>query len=319
MTVILLVMGLVLLYVGAELLVRSAAALAFRLGISSLVIGLTIVAYGTSAPEMTVSTMAAFAGQGDIAVTNVVGSNIFNIAFILGITSLICPIRISRQFVRWDVPIMIFVSLLCCLMLLDKFLTRLDGSILLQGIIFYTIWIYRIGLKSATGTINSLEYPAADKKAAGRLPILIVCIFAGLILLVLGSKALVAGATSIARSVGLSEAVIGLTIISAGTSLPELATSVVAAFRRQPDIAVGNVIGSNIFNILAILGTSSLLVPYSANGLTNIDLSVMVGFAVITLPLMWTKFSLSRTEGLFLLAGYGIYLWHLWPQTNQHF
>lgn len=319
MTVILLVMGLVLLYVGAELLVRSAAALAFRLGISSLVIGLTIVAYGTSAPEMTVSTMAAFAGQGDIAVTNVVGSNIFNIAFILGITSLICPIRISRQFVRWDVPIMIFVSLLCCLMLLDKFLTRLDGSILLQGIIFYTIWIYRIGLKSATGTINSLEYPAADKKAAGRLPILIVCIFAGLILLVLGSKALVAGATSISRSVGLSEAVIGLTIISAGTSLPELATSVVAAFRRQPDIAVGNVIGSNIFNILAILGTSSLLVPYSANGLTNIDLSVMVGFAVITLPLMWTKFSLSRTEGLFLLAGYGIYLWHLWPQTNQHF
>jgi len=318
MTVILLVMGLVLLYVGAELLVRSAAALAFRLGISSLVIGLTIVAYGTSAPEMTVSTMAAFAGQGDNAVTNVVGSNIFNIAFILGITSLICPIRISRQFVRLDVPIMIFVSLLCCLMLLDKFLTRLDGSILLQGIIFYTIWIYRIGLKSATGTINSLEYPAADKKAAGRLPILIVCIFAGLILLVLGSKALVAGATSIARSVGLSEAVIGLTIISAGTSLPELATSIVAAFRRQPDIAVGNVIGSNIFNILAILGTSSLLVPYSANGLTNIDLSVMVGFAVITLPLMWTKFSLSRTEGLFLLAGYGIYLWHLWPQT-QHF
>jgi cation:H+ antiporter len=313
MTAMLLISGLVLLYAGAELLVKGASAMAFRLGVSSLVIGLTIVAFGTSAPEMTVSVLAAFSGKGDIAATNVVGSNIFNIAFILGIASLIYPIRISRQFIRLDVPVMIGVSLLCWLMLADKALSRTEGIILFLGIILYTVWAYRSCSRPAASDINSTEisfYESAHMKLSPS----IICIIGGLILLVLGSKALVAGAIRLARGAGVSEAVIGLTIVSAGTSLPELATSVVAAFRRQPDIAVGNIVGSNIFNILAILGVSSLLVPYSALGLTTADLAVMLAFAVVALPFMWTKFTLSRTEGFLLLVGYGIYLWHLWPK-----
>jgi cation:H+ antiporter len=313
MTWILLISGLVLLYAGAELLVKGATAMAFRLGVSSLVIGLTIVAFGTSAPEMTVSVLAAFSGKGDIAAANIVGSNIFNIAFILGVASLICPIHISRQFIRWDVPVMIGVSLLCWLMLADRALSRIEGIILFLGIILYTVWAYGSCSKSVASDADSLEIPVSEH-AHMKLSLSIVWIIAGLILLVLGSKALVTGAISLARSAGLSEAIIGLTIVSAGTSLPELATSVVAAFRRQPDIAVGNIVGSNIFNILAILGVSSLLAPYSAPGLTTVDLAVMLGFAVAALPFMWTKFILSRTEGFLFLVGYGTYLWHLWPR-----
>jgi cation:H+ antiporter len=313
MTGILLISGLVLLYAGAELLVKGASAMAFRLGVSSLVIGLTIVAYGTSAPEMTVSVLAAFSGKGDVAATNIVGSNIFNIAFILGVASMICPIRISRQFIRWDVPVMIGVSLLCWLMLANRALSRTEGIILFLGIILYTVWTYRSCSRPVAGGINNTEISVSES-APMKLSLSIICIIGGLILLVLGSKALVTGAIRLAHGAGVSEAVIGLTIVSAGTSLPELATSVVAAFRRQPDIAVGNIVGSNIFNILAILGVSSLLVPYSAPGLTTADLAVMFGFAVVALPFMWTKFTLSRTEGFLLLVGYGIYLWHLWPK-----
>lgn len=313
MTAILLISGFVLLYAGAESLVKGATAMAFRLGISSLVIGLTIVAFGTSAPELTVSVLAAFSGKGDIATANVIGSNIFNIACILGIAALICPIHISRQLIRWDVPVMIGVSLLGWWMLANRALSRIEGTILFIGIILYTIWTYRSCSTSAAESTDNTELPTADY-AGIKLSVSILYIVAGLILLVLGSKALVSGAICLARSVGLSESIIGLTIVSAGTSLPELATSVVAAFRRQPDIAVGNIVGSNIFNILAILGVSSLLVPYSAPGLTTVDLAVMLGFAVVALPFMWTKFTLSRTEGFLFLVGYGIYLWHLWPR-----
>lgn len=314
MTAILLISGLVLLYAGAEALVKGATAMAFRLGISSLVIGLTIVAFGTSAPEMTVSVLAAFSGKGDIAAANVVGSNIFNIAVILGIASLICPIHISRQLIRWDVPVMIGVSLLGIWMLANRVLSQIEGVILFAGIILYTVWAFRRSRStSAISGEGNPESPSAEYPHM-KLSLSVMWIVTGLILLVLGSKALVTGAIYLARSAGLSESIIGLTIVSAGTSLPELATSVVAAFRRQPDIAVGNIIGSNIFNILAILGVSSLLVPYSAPGLTTVDLAVMLGFAVVAMPFMWTKFTLSRTEGFLLLAGYGIYLWHLWPR-----
>jgi cation:H+ antiporter len=161
--------------------------------------------------------------------------------------------------------------------------------------------------------MNNTEI-SVSKSAHTKLFLSIIWVIGGLILLVLGSKALVVGAIRLARGAGVSEAIIGLTIVSAGTSLPELATSIVAAFRRQPDIAVGNIVGSNIFNILTVLGVSSLLVPYSAPGLTSVDLAVMFGFAVVALPFMWTKFTLSRTEGFLFLGGYGIYLWYLWPR-----
>jgi cation:H+ antiporter len=312
--VLLLAVGLVLLYAGAELLVKGAVSLAFRLGISPLVIGLTIVAFGTSAPELTVSVLAAFSGQGDIAAANVVGSNILNIALILGISALICPIHISRQLIRWDIPVMIGLSLLGWWVLADRYVSRPEGAMLFAGIILYTGWAFRRARFQPV--VSDAEQPdnAVEKNGPMKLWLSTVCITGGLVLLVLGSKSLVDGATRLARSAGLSEAVIGLTIVSVGTSFPELATSVVAAFRRQSDIAVGNIIGSNIFNILSILGLSSLLVPYATPGLTTLDLAVMLGFAAVSLPFMWTRFTLSRTEGALLIAGYAAYLIYLWPQ-----
>ncbi|MCI0499678.1 MAG: calcium/sodium antiporter [Planctomycetales bacterium] len=315
---LLLIVGLALLYFGAELLVKGAVAIAQRVGVRPLVIGLTIVAFGTSMPEMTVSVLSAIQGSGDIAATNVVGSNIFNVAFILGLASLICPIRISSQLIKVDTPIMIGVSLLCVGVLYDKHLSRPEGLLLFIGIVAYTWFAFYLARKKPSETIlheaeemlreQKSDWISASGWRAGGV------VVGGLVLLVLGSKALVAGSIQLAQKAGLSEAVIGLTIVSAGTSLPELATSVVAAMRRQPDIAVGNIVGSNIFNILAILGLSSLLFPYSAPGMTAVDLWVMLAIGILLLPLMWTRLSLSRLEGAGLLACYGMYLVHLWPK-----
>jgi cation:H+ antiporter len=307
MTLLLIMAGLGLLYVGAEWLVKGATALAFRLGVRPLVIGLTVVAYGTSAPEMTVSTQAALQKLGDIAVTNVIGSNSFNIAFILGIASLICPIRVSRQFIRWDVPVMIAVSILCVLFLWDRHLSRLEGAIFFVGIVLYTGWAFYQAKREPNQCLSSEGSSETAQQRVGMLRAWVL-ILAGLVFLVLGSKFLLSGSLRLARSYGISEAVIGLTIISAGTSLPELATSVVAAIRRQPDIAIGNIVGSNI------LGFSSLLAPYSSPGLTGVDLAMMLGMAIISLPFMWTGFVLTRLEGAVYLLFYGLYLFYLWPK-----
>ncbi|MBE0537707.1 MAG: calcium/sodium antiporter [Phycisphaerae bacterium] len=315
---LLLLVGLVLLYFGAELLVKGAVALARRMGVGPLVIGLTIVAFGTSMPEMTVSIQAALSGSGDIAAANVIGSNIFNVAFILGLAALICPIRITAQIVKVDIPIMIGLSLLCIGLLHDRGLSRPEGLLLFAGIVAYTCFAFYLARRNPSDAVvheaeEMLEKEKSDWLApsAGRA---IGAVLAGLVLLVLGSKALVTGSIRLAQAIGLSEAVIGLTIVSAGTSLPELATSVVAAMRRQPDIAVGNVVGSNIFNILAILGTSSMLVPWSAPGITTVDLCVMLGIALLSLPFMWSRLTLSRLEGALLLFCYGLYLAWLWPK-----
>ncbi len=314
MTTILILVGLVLLYFGAEWLVKGAASMAFRMGIGPLAIGLTVVAFGTSAPEFTVSTQAALGGLGDIAVTNVVGSNSFNIAFILGIAAMICPIRITKQIIRWDVPVMIAVSILCIVLLWDRHLSRIEGAGLFIGIIFYTVWTFRQAKRDADqGLAEEISSELKDCKLT--MTWAIIYVVAGLVLLVLGSKSLIAGSLRLAKSFGVSEAVIGLTIVSAGTSLPELATSVVAALRKQADIAVGNIVGSNIFNILSILGFSSMLMPYSSPGLTNVDLSMMLAMAVLSLPLMWTGFKLVRWEGAVFLLCYAAYLYHLWPKT----
>ena len=314
---LLLIVGLVLLYFGAELLVKGAVAVARRLGVGPLVIGLTIVAFGTSAPELTVSIQAALTGSGDIAATNVVGSNIFNIALILGLTAVICPIRVTAQIVRVDIPIMIGVSLVAMGALNDRAMSRIEGLLLLLGIVGYTLFSFYLARKNPSGTLAHEIEEFLPKPAAPSPKITlwrnIGTILAGLLLLVLGSKALVAGAVRLAHLLGLSDAIIGLTIVSAGTSLPELATSVVAAIRRQPDIAVGNIVGSNIFNCLAILGISSLLIPYVAPGLTPVDLGVMLGVTCLSLPLMWSRFTLSRLEGAVVLACYGLYLSYLWP------
>lgn len=310
--------GLAFLYAGAELLVRGSAAIAQRLGVGPLVIGLTIVAFGTSMPELVVSVQAAWDNSGDIAAANVIGSNIFNIAFILGLAAAICPIRITAQLIKVDIPIMIGVSLFSILLLADRHLSRLEGALLFAGIIAYTAFAFYLARqKPPQAVLQEVEQMFSGQKVnplAASGAAAVGAVIGGLILLVAGSKLLVTGSIRLAHLLGFSEAIIGLTIVSAGTSLPELATSVVAAVRRQPDISVGNIVGSNIFNILAILGLSSMLMPYSAPGITYVDLWVMTGIAALCLSLMWSRFTLSRMEGGFMLVCYGLYLVYLWPK-----
>ena len=256
MNLLLLALGLALLTVGAEALIRGASGIAGRLGISPLIIGLTVVAFGTSAPELAVSVAAAWSGQPDIVIGNVVGSNVFNVLLVLGLSALITPLAIHSQLIRVDVPLMIGASILTLLFALDGRIGRVDGAVLFVGIIAYIAFQVRQGRR---------ERLAAERREPAPIPLgwwadaLLVLI--GLTVLVLGSRFLVTSAVEIARSLGVSELVIGLTIVAAGTSLPEVATSVVASLRGQRDIAVGNVVGSNVFNLLSVLGLASLVSP----------------------------------------------------------
>lgn len=310
---ILMVLGLGLLTAGADVLVRGAASLARRLGLTPLVIGLTVVAFGTSAPELVVSVTGTLEGRGDMAVGNVVGSNIFNLAVILGLTALISPVRIKLGLIKLDVPLMIAASLLAAWLGWRGHLARPGGAVLLVLLAAYTAFSIRLARKQAAAEVDR-EFEAGVP-GPSRSPWVDLClILAGLAMLVAGSQLLVRGAVTVARLWGVGEAVIGLTIVAAGTSLPELATSVAAAVRRQPDIAVGNVVGSNLFNILGILGVASTVRPLSAPGIRPLDLWVMVGFSIAVLPLLWTGRRLQRWEGALLLAGYAAYLWGLWPE-----
>lgn len=306
------VVSLAILAGGAELLVRGSSSLARRLGLTPLVIGLTVVAYGTSTPELVVSIESAWTGHGDIAVGNVVGSNIFNAGFILGLTALICPVSVSLPVIRFDTPVMIAVSLLCVGMVALEGVSRTSGLLLVALLAAYTVINVRQSRRSHLGA------QAADEEvpSVSKSPVLDLAFIAGgLCLLVVGSHLLVTSAIDISRALNVSEAVIGLTVVAAGTSMPELATSLVAAVRRHPDIAVGNVVGSNIFNILGILGISSLVHPLSAPGVGLRDGWVMLAFAAAVLPMFWTSRRVIRIEGVLLLSGYGAYLWVLWPST----
>jgi len=312
--IFLLILGLAALTFGAEGLVRGSASLAIRLGLTPLIIGLTIVAFGTSTPELVVSLGASLNNQGDISIGNVVGSNIFNIGIILGLTALLCPVKVRLQVIKQDCPIMIAVSLLALILITEGTISRLAGIALFTGLVAYTgftIWLARKGVSSEIEKQFKEGVPSPSKSLYRDL----FFIGGGLLLLVAGSRLLVLSATAIARLIGISEAVIGLTIIAAGTSLPELATSIVAGLRRQPDIAVGNVVGSNIFNILGILGVASIAKPLSATGITNLDLWVMVVFSIALLPFLYTDLKLQRWEGGLLLFGYGSYLWVLWTSS----
>ncbi len=308
----LLILGLAVLTIGAEGLVRGSATLAIRLGLTPLIVGLTVVAFGTSAPELVVSIGAALNNQGDIAIGNVVGSNIFNIGMILGLTALICPVKVSLQIIKYDVPIMIAATLLSVFFIKQGTVPRLGGTVLFSALIAYLGFTIRMAKKEVPPEIKQEfeEGVPSETKSAFRD---FLWIGGGLLFLILGSQLFVTSATAIARQIGISEAIIGLTIIAAGTSMPELATSVVAAVRRQPDIAVGNVVGSNIFNLLGILGLTAIIKPLSASGITPLDLWVMLGFSIALLPLLYTGLKLQRWEGALLLCGYGLYLWILWP------
>ena len=315
--------GLLFLVVGASALVRGAVGLAAALGVSPLVIGLTVVAFGTSAPEMAVSVKSALAVQmgADIALGNVVGSNIFNVLFILGVSAAIVPLRVSQQLVRVDVPIMIAVSMMTFLFALDLTINRWNGLILFAGIIGYTIFAIILGRKEPEVVKAEYRQEYGGRPGRGRLALDLVLIPVALVLLVVGSRWLVDGAVAVARLLGVSELVVGLTIVAAGTSLPELATSVVASLKGERDIAVGNVVGSNIFNILAVLGLASVVGPegvHVAPSALRFDIPVMIAVAVACLPIFFTGSSISRWEGFLFLGYYVAYTAFLVLGATRH-
>jgi cation:H+ antiporter len=315
--------GLVLLVVGAEALVRGAATLALRFGISPLVVGLTVVAFGTSSPELAVSVSSARNGNVDIAVGNVVGSNIFNILLILGLCAVIAPLLIARQVIRKEVPIMVasFVGLIA--VGLDGEISQLDGAILFAAVIAYTVVLVRQSRRESRPGDEELEAEGLplDSTWDKKLPVQLALVVVGLVLLVLGADWLVASAVEFAESFGVSELVIGLTIVAAGTSMPEVATSVMATIRGERDIAVGNVIGSCIFNVFSVVGLSALVAsaPLAvAESVRSFDVWVMLAVGVACLPIFFTGASIARWEGALFLGYYVAYTAYLILDAQEH-
>lgn len=319
MTVLIFVAGLVLLVIGADLLVRGASRLALSLGISPLVVGLTVVAFGTSAPELAVSIDAVTTGSTDLAIGNVVGSNIFNVLFILGISAILAPLVVAHQIVRQEVPIMIGASVLLFLMALDGGISRIDGAVFLALFVIYTVFLIEQSRSVRGETV--VDAPAAATTWDSHRAVQLLLIVVGLVLLVWGADLLVNSAIIFAKALGVSELVIGLTIVAAGTSMPEVATSVMASIRGQRDIAVGNVIGSCTFNILCVLGVSSVVAPSSlpvAPSLLAFDLPVMLAVAVACLPMFLRAGTINRWEGMVFLGYYGAYTAYLILAAGEH-
>ncbi len=303
--------SLAMLTFGAEALVRGSASLALRAGLSPLMVGLTIVAFGTSAPELFVSLKASLDGAGDICFGNVVGSNIFNIGMILGLAALLCPIPVHLQVLRVDGPLLLAVTLFVPWLLRDGALGRGEAFLLFAGMVAYTKLSHVLAKreeKAASSAADPLPRP-------GSMAADLAWIALGLVVLVWGSRLLVHHAVSLARLLDVPDAVIGLTLVAAGTSMPELATSVVAALRRQPDIAIGNVIGSNLFNLLGILGAAGLVAPFRAPGVSLLDLATLVLLTALLLPLLHSGRRLLRMEGLLLLLVFLAYLAVRWPTS----
>lgn len=314
-------LGLAALVVGAEALVRGASRLAVSWGISPLVVGLTVVAFGTSAPEMAVSVGAALSGTADIALGNVVGSNIANVLLILGLSALIAPLVVHEQIIRQEIPIMIGASLIVVAMALDGTIGRVEAALLFLLVVAYTVFLVVQSRRASQ---------AASDEFAGGIPsgrwdrhwaVQVAMVLAGLGLLVLGANWLVDSAVAFARVMGVSDLVIGLTVVAVGTSMPEIATSLIAAWRGQRDIAVGNVVGSNIFNLLAVLGAAGLVsesglgVPDAAR---NFDLWVMLAVAFACLPILLTGREIARWEGGVFIAYYAAYVGYLVLAAQQH-
>lgn len=304
----LLALGIVLLTAGGDTLVRGASALGRRFGLSPLISGLTIVAFGTSAPELAVSLQAALSGATGLAVGNVVGSNICNIALILGLAAVIRPLSAEARLVRLDVPIMIGVTVLLILGLLDGALSRLEGIGLTVGLLAYIFFTVR-GAKTAKASVDA-AFESALPKAPPQMGLSLVLLIAGLALLTAGSTVFVNGAVALATLLNVPPAIVGLTIVAIGTSLPEIATSVVAAARGHTDMAVGNIVGSNIFNILGILGITATIEPVAGGAVGRLDLGTMLAVSLLLLPLARSGGKIDRPEGFLLLSAYGAYM--LW-------
>ena len=317
--VLLIVAGSVLLYYGAEYLVRGAVMLSKRAGISPLVIGLTVVAFGTSMPEMVVSASAAFVGKADISLGNILGSNICNIGLIMGLSALIKPLKNDKSLIKFDIPFLCLISLLlAAIWYFYGVIGRIAALIFVAGIVFYVVRSIKIGRQNGG---NEEDIPDEVKETAtgivAKYPLCFSILFCigGLIALILGGNFFVEGAVRIARMLHVSEAVIGLTLIALGTSLPELATSVVAAVKGESDIAVGNVVGSNIFNILAIMGVTPLITPVAAKNITCIDFGVMLAFTFALIPILMIGKNTGRFKGFLLVVGYALYI--AWLAVKQ--
>jgi cation:H+ antiporter len=316
-------LGLAALVAGAELLVRGAARLALAAGISPLVVGLTVVAFGTSAPELAVSVDAVLAGSADLAVGNVVGSNIANVLIILGLSALIVPLAVAEQVIRQEIPIMIGASVLLVVLALDGSVGRGESALLVALVFAYTAFVVMQSRRATRATQEEFadELPPATSRWDAHWAVQLALIAGGLGLLVLGADWLVDAAVAAARALGVSDLVIGLTVVAVGTSMPEIATSLVAAWRGERDIAVGNVVGSNIFNILGCLGIAGLVAPGGIpvpEAARNFDLWVMLAVALACLPVAITGREIARWEGGLFLAYYAAYAAYLVLAAQHH-
>ena len=319
--VLMFVLGLVVLVVGADVMVRGASRLAVSFGVSPLVVGLTVVAFGTSAPEMAVSVGSALAGSPDLAIGNVVGSNIANVLLILGISALITPLLVDEQIIRQEIPIMIGASALLVVMALDGNIGLLESIVLFALVIAYTVFLVIQSRRASKAVQDEFETEIPTSTWDRHWAVQVALIAVGLVLLVVGAGWLVDAAVAFARAFGVSDLVIGLTVVAVGTSMPEIATSIIAAIRGQRDIAVGNVVGSNVFNILAVLGAAGIAsgagLPVS-EAARNFDLWVMLAVAFACLPIMITGREIARWEGGVFLAYYVAYTAWLVLQAQQH-
>ena len=321
MSLVAIAVGLVLLVVGAELLVRGASRLALSFRISPVVVGLTVVAFGTSTPELAVSLGASFSGASDVAIGNVVGSNIYNVLLVLGIGAVITPLLVEQRIVRTDVPLMIGVSLLFWFLASDGSLGLLDGVVMFSLLLLYTGLSVRSGRKEQQPAVVEEYAESLHAEKPTNRAVDIGLVLTGLVLLVIGAQLLVGGAVEIATSLAISELVIGLTVVAIGTSLPEIMTTAIAAHRGQRDIAVGNVVGSNLFNILGVLGLSAIVapggVPVSDAALTS-DIPVMVAVAIAVLPVAFLGYIIKRWEGFMFLGFAALYTAYLVLDATEH-
>ncbi|HEX9886269.1 MAG TPA: calcium/sodium antiporter [Longimicrobiales bacterium] len=318
---LLVLLGFALLIAAADLVVRGASSLARAAGVAPLVVGLTVVAFGTSAPEVAVSIKAALAGQEGLALGNVVGSNVFNVLLVLGISALIVPLSVQPQLVRFDVPVLIAVSALPLLMALDGVLARWEGVVLIALAVVYTTVLIFTGRRPRDAMREAATDSREASSASAGLARNVARVVVGCVGLVLGADLLVKGATDIARTLGVSNVVIGITLVAAGTSLPELATSVVASLRGERDLAVGNVVGSNIFNTLVVLGAAATVASGGMDiprGVLTFDLPVMLAVAVTCLLFFFSDWTVSRAEGMVFLAYYALFILYLTLDASDH-
>jgi cation:H+ antiporter len=330
LTLVFFVLGLVALIVGAELLVRGASHLAAAAGVSALVIGLTVVAFGTSAPELAVSVASAYEGEAELAMGNVVGSNIANVLLVLGVCAIIVPLAVTSRVVRTDIPVMIGLSVLALALALDGTIGTVDGALLLTLLVAYVVVTI---VRSRRGRADASDAAPAEAAATGTAPsrfratrarsilLDVVLVAVGVALLVVGAQLLVRGATQIATSFGVSDLVIGLTVVAVGTSLPELATSVIAVRRGEGDLAVGNIVGSNTFNIGAVLGLTAVVAPGGIDvdpAAVHFDLPLMVAVALALLPVAFTGQLIRRWEGALFVALYLAYVTFVLLAAAEH-